>query len=108
MPDSFDWREQGDYVTPAKNQGHCGSCWAFAATAVVESHAAINNGLLTVLGTQTMVSCAQNPRHCGGTGGCDGATAQIGFELVKNLSLTYPEAVPYTAYYGETGECSAT
>mmetsp|Transcript_107500 Transcript_107500/g.131163 ORF Transcript_107500/g.131163 Transcript_107500/m.131163 type:complete len:427 (-) Transcript_107500:69-1349(-) len=105
---SWDWRYDSDdvVVTPVKNQGHCGSCWAFAATATVESAVAIATGLLTILAPQPMVSCAANPRHCGGTGGCDGATAQIGFEFVKNSTLTYEEVVGYKSYWGQTGACT--
>lgn len=108
IPDSFDWREKGEYVTPAKNQGHCGSCWAFAATAVIESHAAIRTGILAELGPQMMVSCAPNPRACGGTGGCEGATAQIGFGFVMNNALTYEETVSYSSFWGSSGECTDT
>mmetsp|Transcript_86741 Transcript_86741/g.137630 ORF Transcript_86741/g.137630 Transcript_86741/m.137630 type:complete len:423 (-) Transcript_86741:102-1370(-) len=106
IPIAFDWRDQDDVVSPVKNQGHCGSCWAFAATATVESAVAIAEGSLTVLAPQPMVSCAQNPRHCGGTGGCDGATAQIGFEYVMNHSLTYEEVVGYKSFWGKSQECS--
>lgn len=106
LPLAFDWRDEDDIVSPVKNQGHCGSCWAFAATAVVESAVAIAEGSLTVLAPQPMVSCAQNPRQCGGTGGCDGATAQIGFEYVMNVSLTYEEVDGYESFWGHTGECT--
>lgn len=50
LPANVDWREAG-VVTPVKDQGHCGSCWAFAATAVIESFAAINSGHLKTLST---------------------------------------------------------
>ena len=72
LPASVDWRDAG-IVTPVKDQGHCGSCWAFAATAVLESHVAKESGLLFSLSPQQIASCSPNPEHCGGTGGCEGA-----------------------------------
>jgi cathepsin L len=46
LPKSVDWRNvYPSVVTPVKDQGHCGSCWAFAATATIESHVAINTGI---------------------------------------------------------------
>ena len=50
-----------------KNQGNCGSCWAFAATAAVESmHAIQNYGLLLDLSEEQLVECVST--CCGGVG----------------------------------------
>lgn len=51
LPKHVDWREHG-IVSAVKDQGHCGSCWAFASTAVVESHVAKATGLLFDLSVQ--------------------------------------------------------
>jgi len=48
LPSYVNWVEKG-VTSPVKDQGHCGSCWAFASTATIESHAAINSGQLKTL-----------------------------------------------------------
>jgi cathepsin L len=67
LPEAVDWRSQG-VVTAVKDQGMCGSCWAFASTAVMESHVALASGLLFDLSPEQMAMCAPNPDSCGGTG----------------------------------------
>lgn len=47
-PKAFDWRDFG-VVTPVKNQGGCGSCWAHASVETIESQAAVNTGKLVEL-----------------------------------------------------------
>src|SRR4051794_24079043 len=51
---SFDWTSCG-MVTPIRNQGQCGSCWAFSATETIESYFAIAGGKLTLLSVEQIV-----------------------------------------------------
>uniref|UniRef100_A0A7S4C2E2 Uncharacterized protein n=1 Tax=Chrysotila carterae TaxID=13221 RepID=A0A7S4C2E2_CHRCT len=102
LPKSVDWRLKG-VVTPVKNQGSCGSCWAFSATEVLESHVALNTGLaVQEYAPQEFVDCAANPKDCGGTGGCQGSTQWIAF----NYSITHGmiSAADYP-YKGSDGAC---
>eukprot|EP01061_Rhynchopus_euleeides_P017435 TRINITY_DN28_c0_g1_i1.p2 TRINITY_DN28_c0_g1~~TRINITY_DN28_c0_g1_i1.p2 ORF type:complete len:380 (+),score=137.96 TRINITY_DN28_c0_g1_i1:1261-2400(+) len=101
VPDAVDWRNHS-VVTPVKNQGSCGSCWAFSATEALESAAAIATGKLQVLGPQQMVSCTENPNQCGGTGGCAGATQPLGLNYTAQAGLSLEVDYPYTA---KTGTC---
>jgi len=96
LPKSVDWREKG-VVTPVKSQGGCGSCWAFATTEVVESHVAIETGKLLELSPQELTSCVKNPEHCGGSGGCEGATYELGFDYVAKHGLKLEKEMPYKA-----------
>merc|ERR1719335_1946694 len=65
-----------------RNQGDCGSCWAIAAATVLEGHAEIYTGKPRTFSAQQIVACTPNPRHCGGDGGCKGATAELAMEWV--------------------------
>ena len=64
LPDQLDWR-QLDGCTPVKNQGSCGSCWAFAAMGVAESQYLIRSNLVMDFSEQWLVSCT-NAGSCGG------------------------------------------
>jgi len=93
-PTSIDWREK-NAVTPVKNQGGCGSCWAFSATETVESAYAVASGKLLTLAPQTYVNCVKNPKQCGGTGGCEGATMELAFNLTVDTGIALESDMPY-------------
>jgi C1A family cysteine protease len=61
----FDWRDFGG-VTPAKNQGSCGSCWAFCAVSEIESHMLIYDNRYEDLSEQQILSCNTTGGSCGG------------------------------------------
>ena len=71
LPSSFDWRERHG-VTPIKDQGSCGSCWAFSTVGTMEANIQIKDATAEDLSEQFLVSCNTG----GGTGsypwGCDG------------------------------------
>jgi len=64
-PDSVDWRTQGA-VNYVKNQGQCGSCWAFSAVCALEGQWAIHKGSLPDCGEQQLVSCDPSSHGCSG------------------------------------------
>ena len=99
---AVDWREKHGIVSEVKNQGACGSCWAFSAAAALESAGAIATGKLHDLSEQQYVSCAPNPKQCGGAGGCDGSTQPLAFNYSVTNGLVAQERYPYTA---KTGSC---
>lgn len=110
LPDSIDYRQSGSkpVLTAVKDQGQCGSCWAHASTESVESHFAMATGELYVLSQQQLTSCVNNSvLQCGGTGGCNGATAQLGWDyLVKSGGQVQEWVYGYTSYFGDSGVCS--
>lgn len=106
LPKSVDWRMQPSVTTAVKNQGGCGSCWAFAATAALESHIAIQTGKLFDLSVQELVSCAPNPNACGGHGGCTGSTAELAYEFISQHGMLEEWRFAYQSFNGAKVNCT--
>jgi len=83
-----------------KNQADCGSCWAIAAATVLEGHAEIFSGKPRSFSAQQIVMCTPNPRHCGGDGGCKGATAELAMDWVLKHGCAEEFQVPYSGHDG--------
>merc|ERR1711862_1023528 len=83
VEDAVDWVQKGA-VNPIKNQGQCGSCWAFSTVGTLESAYQISSGKLFSLAEQQLVDCDRN------NDGCSGG---------------WPHPA-YDRYYSSTGVCS--
>lgn len=61
---SFSFVCQGTYTTPVKDQGYCGSCWAFSVTEQLESDSMRTLGTDYILSPQQLVSCDSSDAGC--------------------------------------------
>jgi cathepsin L len=82
---------------PIRNQGNCGSCWAISAAEAVEAQLMQTGHSNTKISAQALVDCVPNPRHCGGTGGCDGATGELAYSFMKDYGIPLDSDLGYDA-----------
>lgn len=97
---TVDWRTKG-VITPVKNQGQCGSCWAFSTTAAIESYGALSGKYkLEVLSPQQINSCDKVDQ------GCNGGNTETAYGYVKKAGgIESNSNYPYTSGSGITGRC---
>ncbi|EAY06235.1 Clan CA, family C1, cathepsin L-like cysteine peptidase [Trichomonas vaginalis G3] len=99
-PDSFDWREKG-VVNAIKDQGQCGSCWAFSSIQAQESQWAIHHpGELYDLAEQQLVDCVHD---CFGCNGGNVGWAYTWVKLFEHGMFMLQKDYPYTA---KDGKCA--
>jgi len=93
VPAAIDWRQKGA-VTAVKDQGVCGSCYAFGSVGSIEGAFAIKNGKLISLSEQQIVDCAWNDAL--EVQGCNGGFASVVMQwIINNGGLATEASYPY-------------
>jgi cathepsin F len=91
-PSSYDWRDYGR-VSPVKDQGSCGSCWAFATVANLEGLYYAKKGVMKTFSEQMLVDCDTSDS------GCNGGLMEYAFAwLKKNGGIMLDSDYPYKGY----------
>ncbi|XP_065204943.1 procathepsin L-like [Planococcus citri] len=93
IPNHVNWVHEGA-VTKIKDQGKCGSCWAFAAVGLLEGHFYLKNKVLEDLSPQNLMDCVRSAH------GCEGGTVPKALEYVKENGIATEEEYPYEAKNG--------
>jgi KDEL-tailed cysteine endopeptidase len=99
-PVEIDWVSKGK-VNAVKDQGQCGSCWAFSAIASLESNYAINFGDLKAFSEQELVDCSKSY----GNHGCNGGLMDNAFKYIKDKGIETETEYPYK---GVDQHCNAS
>ena len=100
LPASVDWRTKGA-ITPVKDQGQCGSCWAFGTTGSLEAISFISGKGLQSFSEQQLVDCSTSE----GNQGCNGGLHEYAFAYVESNGITTESAYPYE---GVDGSCQVS
>jgi len=81
-------------VTPVKDQGQCGSCWAFSSTGGTEGRWEVATGSLKSLSEQQLVDCSKQ------NSGCNGGLMDYAFSFYESTAIATEDSYPYTARDG--------
>jgi cathepsin L len=108
LPEEKNWQHL-QVANDIKDQGSCGSCWAIATVSVLDAHyeiwsaKSLNKGQPRKFSAQQVLDCTPNPEECGGQGGCQGATVELGMKWILQNGISTEDDDPYTA---QDGSCS--
>lgn len=97
-PDTLHWETKGA-VTPIKDQGQCGSCWAFSTTGSVETAYFVKTGKLVSLSEQQLLDCSNSYGNMGCDGGDMGPSMQY---IIDNKWIDTEASYPYKEWQQKT------